>query len=74
MGDGDGQSVSGILSGIATQGKQTAHHKADLGLVGLFAGLVLLLGAGPVALVQLPTMAMAAMMGVRIWNGSMRCW
>ena len=39
----------------------------DLGLLGLFAGLALLLGAGPVALVQLPTMAMAAMIGVSLF-------
>ena len=36
----------------------------DLGLAALFAALVLLLGAGPVALVQLPTMAIAAIFGV----------
>ena len=36
----------------------------DLGLACLFTTLVLLLGAGPVALVQLPTMAIAAIFGV----------
>ena len=40
----------------------------DAGLVGLFAALVLLLGLGPVALVQLPTMALAAIFGVGIFS------
>ncbi len=40
----------------------------DLGLAGLFTVLVLLLGAGPVALVQLPTMAMAAILGVSLFS------
>lgn len=40
----------------------------DLGLLGLFAALVLLLGAAPVALVQLPTMALASILGVWIFS------
>jgi omega-6 fatty acid desaturase (delta-12 desaturase) len=40
----------------------------DLGLAGLFTLLVLLLGAGPVALVQLPTIAIAAILGVWIFS------
>jgi len=40
----------------------------DIGLVGLFTGLVLLLGVGPVAEVQLPTMAVAAILGVWIFS------
>ncbi len=40
----------------------------DLGLLGLFTGLVLLLGAGPVALVQLPAMALAAILGVALFS------
>jgi omega-6 fatty acid desaturase (delta-12 desaturase) len=40
----------------------------DAGLAALFTGLILLLGAGPVALVQLPTMALAAIFGVWIFS------
>jgi omega-6 fatty acid desaturase (delta-12 desaturase) len=40
----------------------------DLGLLGVFAGLALLLGAGSVALVHLPTMAIAAILGVWIFS------
>ena len=40
----------------------------DLALAGVFAALVLLLGAGPVALVQVPTMALAAILGVWIFS------
>ena len=40
----------------------------DIGLAGVFILLVLLLGAGPVALVQLPTMAIAAILGVWIFS------
>jgi acyl-lipid omega-6 desaturase (Delta-12 desaturase) len=40
----------------------------DGGLVVLFTGLVLLLGAGSVALVQVPTMAIAAMIGVWLFS------
>jgi len=40
----------------------------DLALVCVFAALVLLLGAGPVALVQLPTMAVAAILGVALFS------
>lgn len=40
----------------------------DVGLVGVFTTLVLLLGVGPVALVQLPTMALAAIIGVWIFS------
>jgi omega-6 fatty acid desaturase (delta-12 desaturase) len=40
----------------------------DVGLVGIFAGLVLLFGAGPVALVQLPTMALASILGVALFS------
>jgi omega-6 fatty acid desaturase (delta-12 desaturase) len=38
------------------------------GLAVLFTGLVLLLGAGPVALVQLPTIAIAAIIGVWLFS------
>ena len=40
----------------------------DAALVALFTGLVLLLGAGAVALVQLPTMAVAAIFGVWLFS------
>jgi acyl-lipid omega-6 desaturase (Delta-12 desaturase) len=40
----------------------------DVGLASLFTALVLLLGVGPVALVQLPTMALAAILGVGIFS------
>jgi omega-6 fatty acid desaturase (delta-12 desaturase) len=40
----------------------------DVGLVGIFTTLVLLLGVGPVALVQLPTMALAAIIGAWIFS------
>ncbi len=40
----------------------------DLGLAALFTGLVLLLGAGPVALVQLPTIMIAAILGVWLFS------
>ena len=40
----------------------------DVGLAGMFTTLVLLLGVGPVALVQLPTMALAAIIGVWIFS------
>ncbi len=40
----------------------------DLGLAALFAGLVLLLGVGPVALVQLPVIAASAILGVWIFS------
>jgi omega-6 fatty acid desaturase (delta-12 desaturase) len=39
----------------------------DIGLVALFGLLVAALGIGPVALVQLPTMALAAMLGVGLF-------
>jgi omega-6 fatty acid desaturase (delta-12 desaturase) len=38
------------------------------GLAVVFTGLVLLLGAGPVALVQLPTIAIAAIIGVWLFS------
>jgi len=40
----------------------------NFGLAAVFATLIVLLGAGSVALVQLPTMAMAAIMGVWIFS------
>ncbi len=40
----------------------------DLGLLALFTGLVVLLGAGSVALVQAPTMAIAAIFGVGLFS------
>ena len=40
----------------------------NLGLVVLFTTLILLLGAGPVALVQLPTIAMAGILGVWLFS------
>jgi acyl-lipid omega-6 desaturase (Delta-12 desaturase) len=40
----------------------------NIGLAALFTVLILLLGAGPVALVQLPTMAIAAILGVWIFS------
>ncbi len=40
----------------------------DLALAGVFGALVLLLGAAPVALVQLPTMALAAILGVWLFS------
>ena len=40
----------------------------DIGLVALFTTLVLLLGAGPVALVQLPTIMIAAILGVWLFS------
>ncbi len=39
----------------------------DAGLLILFTGLVLCLGAGPVALVQLPTIVLAAILGVGLF-------
>jgi omega-6 fatty acid desaturase (delta-12 desaturase) len=40
----------------------------DVGLVCVFTTLVVLLGVGPVALVQLPTMALAAIIGAWIFS------
>ena len=40
----------------------------DAGLLVVFTALALLLGAGPVAMVQLPTMALAAILGVWIFS------
>jgi omega-6 fatty acid desaturase (delta-12 desaturase) len=40
----------------------------DLGLAGMFATLVLCLGAGSVALVHLPTMMLAAILGVALFS------
>jgi omega-6 fatty acid desaturase (delta-12 desaturase) len=40
----------------------------DLGLAALFTVLVLLLGAGPVALVQVPTIVIAAILGVWLFS------
>lgn len=40
----------------------------DIGLAALFTTLVLLLGAGPVALVQVPTMVVASILGVWLFS------
>ena len=48
--------------------ERTSVFVTDIGLAAVFTTLVLLLGAGPVALVQLPTMAIAAILGVWLFS------
>jgi omega-6 fatty acid desaturase (delta-12 desaturase) len=48
--------------------ERTSVFLTDAGLLILFAGLAMCLGAGPVALVQLPTMVLAAILGVALFS------